>query len=308
MGPGVAILVASSLRDQRIMAGHPSNPSPAAQFWVDGVWSDTPTALLSPADHGFWQASVVFDGARAIKGCAPDLALHCQRAIRSAQAMGLTPGVAAEEIERLAIEGIKRFPADAVLYVKPLFFATGGGIDLRQTKTGFALHLFEAPLPGAGGFSATLSPLRRPAATMAPTDAKAACLYPNSSRATAEANHRGFDAAVMRDPDDNIAEFAFANLWIAKNGRALTPTDNGTFLAGITRRRVMALLNEAGIEAREATLTVDDLEEADEIFSTGNYGKVVPCARYEDRELNAGPIGAKARELYFNWVETTKVV
>ena len=55
---------------------------------------------------------------------------------------------------------------------------------------------------------------------------------------------RGFDAAVMRDPWDNIAEFAFANLWVVKGGVALTPTDNKTFLAGITRRRVMALLNE----------------------------------------------------------------
>jgi branched-chain amino acid aminotransferase len=289
------------------MAGHPTTTSPNAQFWVDGTWSDTPPALLSPADHAFWQASVVFDGARAFNSCAPDLDLHCRRAIRSALAMGLTPAIAAEEIERLAIEGIRRFPKDAVLYVKPLFFATGGGIDIKQTKTRFAMHLFEAPLPGAGGFSATLSPLRRPAPTMAPTDAKAACLYPNSSRATSEAVARGFDAAVMRDPWDNIAEFAFANLWIVKDGRALTPTDNQTFLAGITRRRVMALLNEAGIEASEATLTADDLADADEIFSTGNYGKVVACNRYEGRSFNAGPIGQKARTLYFKWAETTRI-
>lgn len=289
------------------MAGHPAIASPAAQFWVDGVWSDTPPLLLSPADHAFWQASVVFDGARAIRGCAPDLDLHCQRAIASARAMGLTPPVSAETIEALAIEGIKRFAPDAVLYVKPLFFATGGGIDLRLTRTGFAMHLFDAPLPGAGGFSATLSPLRRPAATMAPTDAKAACLYPNSARATAEAGSRGFDHAVMRDPDGNIAEFAFANLWIVKDGRALTPADNGTFLAGITRRRVMALLNEAGIAAGEATLTPEDLATADEIFSTGNYGKVVPCTRYEDRAINAGPVGQMAKALYFAWAATQEV-
>ena len=66
----------------------------------------------------------------------------------------------------------------------------------------------------------------------------------------------------MRDPWDNIAEFAFANLWIVKNGVALTPADNKTFLAGITRMRTMALLNEAGIEAREATLSAGDLAEA----------------------------------------------
>lgn len=277
-------------------------------FWVDGTWHDQPPMLLSPADHAFWQSSVVFDGARAIAGCAPDLDLHCARAVRSAKALGLKPAIAPEEIEALAIAGIRRFPAEAVLYIKPVFYGTGPGYDIEAVQTRFVLHLMEAPLGGAGGFSATMSLLRRPAPSMAPTDAKAACLYPNSSRATSEAASRGFNAAVMRDPDGNIAEFAFANLWIAKGGVALTPADNGTFLAGITRRRVMGLLNEAGIEARAATLTEQDLHEADEIFSTGNYSKVVPCTRFETRELNAGPIATRARALYFEWMQASKVV
>ncbi len=279
----------------------------AAQFWFDGSWTGENPKLTGPADHSFWLSSVVFDGARAFNRCAPDLALHCRRAVASAHALGLTPAMAPEEIERLAIEGIRRFAPEAELYIKPMFFTLGGSIATGTAATAFVLHIFEAPLPGDGGFSATLSPLRRPAPEMAPTDAKASCLYPNSSRATREAEARGFEAAVMRDPWDNIAEFAFANLWIAKDGVALTPADNKTFLAGITRNRTMALLNEAGIEAREATLSVRDLEEADEIFSSGNYGKLVACTRYEGREINAGPIFQTARRRYFEWAKTTRI-
>ena len=290
-----------------MVATHAAAPS-AALFWVDGTWHDRPPMLLSPADHAFWQSSVVFDGARAIAGCAPDLQLHCARAVRSATALGLHPAITGPEIAQLAIAGIKRFAPDAVLYIKPVFYGTGPGYDLSQVQTQFVLHMMEAPLDPASGFSATMSPLRRPASTMAPTDAKAAALYPNSSRATTEAGARGFDAAVMRDPDGNIAEFAFANLWIAKNGVALTPAENGTFLAGITRRRVMGLLNEAGIEAREAVLTEQDLHDADEIFSTGNYNKVVPCTRFEQRQMNAGPIATRARQLYFDWMQATQKV
>ena len=71
--------------------------------------------------------------------------------------------------------------------------------------------------------------------------------------------------------------------------------------AGITRRRVLILLGEAGIETQETTLTDADLHAADEILSVGNYSKVVPCTRYESRALNAGPIfaelwGARDRE------------
>jgi branched-chain amino acid aminotransferase len=279
----------------------------AATFWFDGHWTDEAPKLTGPADHAFWLGSTVFDGARSIGGLAPDLDRHCQRAIASVHAMGLSPPLAAEEIQRLAIEGIRRFPRDAVLYVKPIFYGAGGDLGVESTITSFVLHLFEAPLPEGGGFSATLSPLRRPAPEMAPTDAKASCLYPNSDRATREAARRGFDAAVMRDPWDNIAEFAFANIFIARNGRVLTPAANGTFLAGITRRRVLALLNEAGIEAKEAKLTVADLHSADEIFSVGNYAKVMVCNRFEDRPLNAGPIAAEARRRYFAYAAQCRV-
>ena len=44
--------------------------------------------------------------------------------------------------------------------------------------------------------------------------------------------------------------------------------------------------------------------EADEIFSTGNYAKVMPCTRIETRNLQPGPITTKARELYFEWAKT----
>jgi len=279
----------------------------AAQFWFDGSWTDENIKLTGPADHSFWLASMVFDGGRAFHRCAPDLDLHCRRVVKSAEALGLSPGKAPEEIQALALEGIRRFPEDAELYIKPMFFTQGGSIATGTATTAFVLHIFDAPLPGDEGFSATLSPLRRPAPEMAPTDAKASCLYPNSSRATREAVARGFDEAVMRDPWDKIAEFAFANLWIVKNGVALTPTDNKTFLAGITRWRTMQLLNEAGVEARDATLTAQDLEEADEIFSTGNYGKIVPCTSYEGRVLNTGPVTQLAKRRYFEWARSTRI-
>ncbi|MEL6311090.1 MAG: aminotransferase class IV, partial [Pseudomonadota bacterium] len=74
---------------------------------------------------------------------------------------------------------------------------------------------------------------------------------------------------------------------------------NGCFLAGITRDRILALLSEDGIETRETTLTLDDLREADELFTTGNAGKVLPVTRFEDRHLQHGPVARRARELYW---------
>ena len=149
------------------------------------------------------------------------------------------------------------------------------------------------------GFSLTLSPYRRPTIESMPVDAKAGCLYPNNSRALFEAQARGFDNAIVCDMLGNVAELATSNVFMAKDGAVFTLIPNGTFLAGITRQRVIGLLRRAGVTVIEKTLTYQDFETADEIFATGNYSKVVPVTRIGDRSLPFGPIYTKARELYW---------
>ena len=43
--------------------------------------------------------------------------------------------------------------------------------------------------------------------------------------------------------------------------------------------------------------------DADEVFSTGNLGKVLPVTRVEDRDFQPGPVCALARERYFAYAE-----
>jgi branched-chain amino acid aminotransferase len=97
----------------------------------------------------------------------------------------------------------------------------------------------------------------------------------------------------------NVAELATSNVFIAKDGVVYTPIPNGTFLAGITRARVIGLLRGSGVTVIETTLKYHDLQTADEIFSTGNYSKVVPITCIDHRKLEFGPLYKKARELYW---------
>jgi len=49
----------------------------AALAFVDGEWSEGNPKILGPQHHAVWLSSVVFDGARAFDGVAPDFDLHC---------------------------------------------------------------------------------------------------------------------------------------------------------------------------------------------------------------------------------------
>jgi branched-chain amino acid aminotransferase len=137
-----------------------------------------------------------------------------------------------------------------------------------------------------------------------PVDAKCGCLYPNNSRCLFEAQTRGFDNAIVCDMLGNVAELATSNIFMAKGGVVFTPVANGTFLAGITRQRVLGLLRQSGVTVVEKTLGYADFEAADEIFATGNYSKVVPVTRISQRALPFGPIYTKARELYWSFAHS----
>ncbi len=277
--------------------------------YFNGQWSEGNTPLFGAMDHSVWLGSSVFDGARSIRGQVPDLRLHLERVIKSAERVGLTCPHTVDEMLALCREGIKKFPADAELYIRPLVFGTDGLLIPVAEKSAFALTLFDAAMPPFTGFSACLSNLRRPDPLVAPTDAKASCLYPNSTKALREAKERGFDNAVVCDGEGKVAEFATANIFlVTPAGKVVTPVPNGTFLSGITRARVIGLLAKEGIVVEERSVLPAELDTATEIFNTGNFGKVTPCVRYESRTLPVGPIATLARDRYFEFAAQATLV
>jgi branched-chain amino acid aminotransferase len=276
--------------------------------YFEDQWHEGNVPIMGPRTHAAWLCSIVFDGARAFEGVTPDLELHCARVNDSAKKLFLDPTVSAEKWASLAREGVARFDKDVALYIRPMYWAEKEGPWVQAhdpASTRWCLCIYEAPMRPPKGFSITLSPYRRPTLDTMPVDAKAGCLYPNNSRALFQAQARSFDNAVVCDVLGNVAELATSNIFMAKDGVVYTPIPNGTFLAGITRQRVIGLLRNAGVTVIEKVMTYQEFETADEIFSTGNYSKVVPIARIESRSLPFGPIYTRARELYWSFAHSS---
>lgn len=262
---------------------------------------------MGPRTHAAWLCSLVFDGARAFEGVTPDLDSHCARVNDSAKKLYLQPTVSTEEWISLAKEGVARFDGKTAVYIRPMYWAEQEGPWVQAhvpESTRWCLSIYEAPMRDPKGFSITLSPFRRPTFESMPVDAKAGCLYPNNARALFEAQARGFDNSILLDMNGNVAELATSNIFMAKDGVVFTPVANGTFLAGITRRRVINLLREDGVNVVEKTMRYSDFETADEIFATGNYSKVVPATKIGERALKFGPMYQRARKLYWEFAHS----
>jgi branched-chain amino acid aminotransferase len=281
-------------------------PISFSQTWTffERAWHDGNVPIIGPRTHAAWLGSTVFDGARAFEGVAPDLDRHCARINQSAVNFGLKPVVDTETWLGLAREGMARFDANAELYIRPMYWpqtGSGGGVLFDPETTNWCLCIYVAPMPQPTGSTITLSPFRRPTMETAPVDCKAACLYPNNSRALMEARSRGFNNALMLDMLGNLAEFGNANVFMARDGVVFTPAPNGTFLNGITRQRVIDLLRGDGVTVVEKTLRYPDFQNADGIFSSGNFAKVAPIIRIDDRPLQPGPFYSRARKLYWEF-------
>jgi branched-chain amino acid aminotransferase len=273
--------------------------------YFEGKWHDGDIAVMRAADHGMWQGSSVFDGARMFNGLVPDLDKHCARVNRSAEALMITPTVAADEMEAIIREGLRAYRHDQAVYIRPMYWALDGsklGITPLAGATGFAISLEEIAMP-ADDFATTVTRtrFRRPVMEDAVCNAKAGCLYPNNARMLAEAEAKGFGNALVGDAMGNLAESATANVFLVKDGVVMTPIANGTFLAGITRARHILNLRADGFEVRETVLTFDDAHAADEIFLSGNFAKVTAVKQFDETHYTQRTVTERARKLYMDW-------
>lgn len=278
--------------------------------FFEGKWHEGNIPVIRAADHGSWLGSTVFDGARYFDGMAPDLDLHSARVNRSAEAMLLTPTMAAQEIEGIARDGFKLYDKTAALYVRPMYWGIeddGYGLGPHADYTGFALCLEEIPMSAPDNTTTlTTTSFRRPVLADNVTNAKAGCLYPNNYRMIAEARRKGFQNALVADANGNVAESATANVFIVKDGVAFTPIANGTFLAGLTRARHIKNLRADGVEVVEKVITFDEVRAADEVFLTGNFNKVSSVSQFDDVIYKSHAMATRARALYWDWAMSNR--
>lgn len=276
--------------------------------WFEGRWHDSDVAVMRAADHGAWLGTTVFDGARYFEGVTPDLAAHCARVNRSAEALMITPTVTTDAMVAIVREGLSGGPKDRAVYIRPMYWALEGGdlgIVPLPGATGLAICLEELPMaPPDAATTLTTTRFRRPVLEDAVVNAKAGCLYPNNARMLAEARAKGFGNALVADALGNVAESATANVFMVRDGVVFTPIANGTFLAGITRSRHIANLRADGVEVVETVLSFDDFHKADEVFLSGNMMKVTPVTRFDDTDYQRGPITRRVRELYWDWAHS----
>ena len=134
--------------------------------------------------------------------------------------------------------------------------------------------------------------------------AKANGNYINSMLALQEALNCGYDEALLLDVHGYVSEGSGENLFMVSNNTIFTPEVNSA-LDGITRRTVMKIAEDEGIEIKVKQITRDEIYIADEAFFTGTAAEVTPIRELDDRSIgngSRGPITETLQKKFFDIV------
>lgn len=128
----------------------------------------------------------------------------------------------------------------------------------------------------------------------------------NNALAMQEAFRRGAFEGIMRNYRGELAECTTANIFVVKNGVALTPPIDAGLLAGITRELLFEVGAEVGVSIREQHLHDEDLFGADEAFLTSTTRELVPIVQVDDRTIGSGKPGAVTAALLAGYRKATE--
>ena len=118
----------------------------------------------------------------------------------------------------------------------------------------------------------------------------------NNILAKIEANVAGADGAVMMDIEGYVSEVNATNIFFVFDGRVLTPFVDSC-LPGITRQLVIDLCREHQIPVAEKRLSMTEMYTADECFTTGTMGELVPAIEIDGRKIGNGKMGPMTQRL-----------
>ena len=272
---------------------------------VNGQVFDREHAVISVFDHGFLYGEGIYETLRTYNGKPFLFDRHMSRLRRSAGMLSLPVPVADAEIaarfaDTMCAAGLG---AGKEAYLRVLITRGIGDLsyDPAATPTSSIVviakpHVDPPPSVFEQGVIVALSTIVRNHPGSVNPMIKSNNLL-NNALAMQEAVKRGAFEGIMRNYRGELAECTTANLFVVKNGAALTPPTDAGLLAGITREFLFEIATDAGIPMREQVLKDADLFGADEVFFTSTTREVVPIVKVDDRTIGSGKPGDITKRL-----------
>jgi branched-subunit amino acid aminotransferase/4-amino-4-deoxychorismate lyase len=247
--------------------------------------SDPEEPVVRADDEALLRGRAAFETLRVYSGRPFRLREHLDRLEASSGSIGLPP-VARAEMEELATAVLPVAGRDGA--VLRLVWTAG---PAEGPPSGLAL-LSRIPdwiedVRARGARAVSLLGVRAAVPWLLPGVKSTS--YAVNMAAEAEAKRRGADEAIFVDTNGVVLEGTVTNVWWRLGETLHTPALDLGILAGVTRSALAELAPSSGYRVEEGTYAVQELLEADEVFTSSSVREVMPIAEIDGRSLERGP-------------------
>lgn len=286
------------------------------KIWMNGElvnWDDARIHILSHVVH---YGSSIFEGQRCYKtpggpACFR-LQEHTKRLFNSAKIYRMEIPFTREEINKAILDLIAVNKLDEC-YIRPVVYRgyENLGVDPRACPVDVAIAVWPwGQYLGAealeNGVSVCVSSWQRNAPNTMPMMAKAGANYMNSQLIKLEAISHGYVEGIALDVYGMVSEGSGENIFLVQRGNLITPSFGCSVLPGITRRSVITLAKEIGINVIEEPIPREALYIADEAFFTGSAAEITPISKIDGVEIGKGKAGEITKTLQREFFDIVK--
>jgi branched-chain amino acid aminotransferase len=285
--------------------------------FFDGKIVPIEQAKVSVMTHTFNYGTGVFGGLRGYWN--PDEQQlfvfrphdHFKRFTQSAGLMRISIPYSVNELVEATTELLRAEGYQENCYIRPLAYKSTEVIGVRLHDLDDAVTIFSTPfgryIEKEEGAHVCFSSWRRVEDNAIPARGKIIGAYANSALIKTDAMLAGYDEAIVLNEDGHISEMSAANIFIIRDGVAITPPVQSNTLEGIVRRSLIQLMrDEMGIQVIERNIDRTEVYIADEAFMCGTGVQVAAITRVEHRPIGTGKLGTitgELRDLFFRVVE-----
>jgi branched-chain amino acid aminotransferase len=261
-------------------------------------WEDAKVHVLT---HGLHYGTGVFEGVRCydteIGPAVFRHAEHIDRLFKSSELYYMPVPFEREQLRQATLELIAANGFRSC-YIRPLImrgygtmglFPLDAPVDVCIATWAWGAYLGEEGK--ANGIRAKVSSWRRISSDALIPQAKASGQYLNSILAKIESHKAGYEEAILLDDKGQVCEGSGENIFVVREGVVSTPPQTASILDGISRKSIIQIMRDMGIEVVERDIARAELYLADEVFLSGTAAELVPVREIDDHAVGAGRPG-----------------
>lgn len=121
--------------------------------------------------------------------------------------------------------------------------------------------------------------------------------------ARAEWTDPAYAEGLLLDQQERVVDGVFSNIFIVRKQQLLTPDLIRCGVAGVMRAELLARAQASVMPVRITDITLQDLQQADEVFTCNSLYGIWPVRSYAQQSWSIGPVTRKLQQLITDLVD-----